>query len=177
VPSPRAKIDGLEEAVRIVRGLWSEAAFSFSGRYHRTDAADLEPKPEHHIPIWLGTQGPRALAVTGRVADGWIPSLYLAPPERIPEMRSTIFTAAEAAGRNPDDIELIYNVEVRVGGRGNLPAHVVAGDAEEVAEYLAGFTRLGFTGMNLMPVGEGFEEQVEQLGRNVVPALRATVSA
>src|SRR5947207_13744300 len=73
--SPRDKVDGLEEAIRIARGLWSEREFTFSGRLYRTDRAELEPKPAHRIPIWLGTYGPRALALTGRLAEGWIPSL------------------------------------------------------------------------------------------------------
>lgn len=54
VPSPKEKIEGLEEAVRIVRGLWTSPGFTFEGRHHRTDAADIEPKPAHHTPIWLG---------------------------------------------------------------------------------------------------------------------------
>src|SRR5687768_6943890 len=65
--SPRDKVDGLEEAVRIVRGLWSEPGFTFDGRLYRTEDARLEPKPERPIPIWLGTYGERALAVTGRL--------------------------------------------------------------------------------------------------------------
>src|ERR1700736_2935513 len=66
--SPREKVDGLEEAIRILRGLWSESSFTLDGRVHRTDAAALEPKPDHRIPIWLGTYGDRALAMTGRLA-------------------------------------------------------------------------------------------------------------
>jgi alkanesulfonate monooxygenase SsuD/methylene tetrahydromethanopterin reductase-like flavin-dependent oxidoreductase (luciferase family) len=64
VSSPKEKVEGLEEAVRIVRGLWSQTTFTYDGQHHRTVAADLEPKPEHDIPIWLGTFGKRSLAVT-----------------------------------------------------------------------------------------------------------------
>ena len=71
--SPRDKIDGLEEAIQVIRGVWAQPRFSFDGRLYHTDGADVEPKPERHIPIWLGTFGPRALALTGRLADGWIP--------------------------------------------------------------------------------------------------------
>src|SRR5207237_809105 len=81
VRSPRDKVDGLEEAITIIRGLWSDPSFTFEGRLYRTDAAPMEPKPGHPIPIWLGTFGSRALAVTGRLADGWIPSFGMAPPE------------------------------------------------------------------------------------------------
>ncbi|MGO9962784.1 MAG: LLM class flavin-dependent oxidoreductase [Acidimicrobiales bacterium] len=75
----REKIDGLEDALRVIRGLWTEPAYSYEGRVHRTEAAPVEPKPAHRIPIWLGTFGDRALVATGRQADGWIPSLGHAP--------------------------------------------------------------------------------------------------
>ncbi len=68
--TPRDKVDGMEEAIRIARGVWSEPEFSFQGRLYRTEEARVEPKPAHRIPIWLGTYGDRALGVTGRLADG-----------------------------------------------------------------------------------------------------------
>ncbi|MGE5286960.1 MAG: LLM class flavin-dependent oxidoreductase [Micromonosporaceae bacterium] len=88
VPSPGEKVTGLEEAILIARGLWSRRAFTFEGRHYRTDAADVEPKPSRPIPIWLGTFGERALAVTGRVADGWIPSHGFAPSRRLATFRA-----------------------------------------------------------------------------------------
>src|SRR2546421_3103877 len=97
VPSPRDKVDGLDEAIRITRGLWSRPGFTFNGRLFHTEAADLSPRPEHRIPIWVGTFGDRALALTGRLADGWIPSHGHAPPERIPAMLDKIRTAADKA--------------------------------------------------------------------------------
>jgi alkanesulfonate monooxygenase SsuD/methylene tetrahydromethanopterin reductase-like flavin-dependent oxidoreductase (luciferase family) len=96
-PSPRDKVDGMDEAIRITRGLWSERSFTFQGRRYRTDGAELEPKPDRRIPIWLGTYGDRALAATGRLADGWIPSLGFAPPDRVPAMRDRILAAAHEA--------------------------------------------------------------------------------
>ena len=86
VPSPREKVDGLAEAITIIRGLWSHRAFSFEGRRYRTVTAAMEPKPGHRIPIWLGTFGDRALAVTGRLADGWIPSLGHASAQQLAVM-------------------------------------------------------------------------------------------
>lgn len=172
-PSPMDKIEGLEEAVRIIRGLWAERAFSFEGRHYRTKGADLEPKPQRPIPIWLGTFGKRALEVTGRVADGWIPSLELAPPERVPAMRARVLRAAQQAGRDPGEITLAYNIDVRVDERPDLGPHVVAGPPDALAERLSSFLKLGFDAMNFIPVGPDEQEQVERLGREVVPAVRA----
>ena len=172
--SPRDKVDGLEEAIRITRGLWSQPTFSFAGRLYRTDAAQLQPRPGHHIPIWLGTYGNRALALTGRLADGWIPSLGYAPPERIPAMRQRVLAAARAAGRDPDELTCVYNVVVRVDEHAEGRPSVVAGSPEAVTERLLGFLELGFTALNLIPTGPDPHEQAGRLAREVVPALRGT---
>jgi alkanesulfonate monooxygenase SsuD/methylene tetrahydromethanopterin reductase-like flavin-dependent oxidoreductase (luciferase family) len=173
VRSPRDKVDGLEEAIRIARGLWSRPRFSFDGRLYRTDGADLEPKPDRHIPIWLGTYGNRALALTGRLADGWIPSLGYAPPERVVAMRDRVLAAARAAGRDPGEITCAYNVGVRVDERAGSQPSAVAGSPAAVAERLLGFLELGFTALSLIPLGPGEREQAERLASEVVPALRA----
>jgi alkanesulfonate monooxygenase SsuD/methylene tetrahydromethanopterin reductase-like flavin-dependent oxidoreductase (luciferase family) len=175
VPSPRDKIEGLEEAVRIIRGLWTTKRFTFNGKHHRTEAADLEPKPGDTIPIWLGTFGKQSLAVTGRVADGWIPTLELAPPTAVPAMRDMIFDAAVRASREPSELTLVYNLEVRVGRNTGLPPHVVAGSAQQVAEQLSTFAGLGFTAMNFIPAGPEPDHQVERLAREVLPLVRSVM--
>lgn len=171
---PRDKVDGLEEAVRIIRGLWSESEFTFGGRLYETERARVEPKPDRPIPIWLGTFGNRALAVTGRVADGWIPSLDMAPPERASLMRERIFTAARDAGRDPGAITCAYNLLVRVDDKQDPRPSVVSGSSDAVVERLLGFVKIGFTAMNFKPVGPDEDEQAERLAREVIPAVRAT---
>jgi alkanesulfonate monooxygenase SsuD/methylene tetrahydromethanopterin reductase-like flavin-dependent oxidoreductase (luciferase family) len=174
VPTPREKVEGLEEAIRIAHGLWSEQIFTFDGRHYRTEGATLEPKPDHRIPIWLGTYGPRALAVTGRLADGWIPTYELAPPERIPEMRDTILKAAEDVGRDPEKVTLVYNLDIQIGEGANAPPYVLSGQQEDVTERLMSFVRLGFTAMNFAPAGPDADEQIERLGKEVIPTLRSS---
>jgi probable F420-dependent oxidoreductase len=161
VPSPRDKVDGLAEAIEIVRGLWTTPALTYAGRIHRVAEAPLEPKPTRRIPIWVGTFGPRALAVTGRLADGWMPSLGYAPLEQLPVMRDRIAAAAEGAGRDPADITLALNVEVRVD------------NGEKEADRLRHLTTMGFTVLNLKPSGPGRQEQVERLALEVLPLLKA----
>jgi alkanesulfonate monooxygenase SsuD/methylene tetrahydromethanopterin reductase-like flavin-dependent oxidoreductase (luciferase family) len=174
----REKIDGLEEAVRIVRGLWKSAAYTFDGQHHRVREAGLEPKPSHNIPIWLGTFGKRALTVTGRVADGWIPTFSMAPPKDIPAMRDRIFEAASAAHRDPADITLAYNINFRIQERGDSePALAVTGSASQIAEQLSSFVDLGFSALNFSPDGNEPERQVEILAQEVLPMVRSFASA
>ncbi len=174
VPTPAEKVAGLQEAIAITRGLWAEPGFTFAGRHYRTSDADLEPKPGHRIPIWLGTFGDRALRVTGRCADGWIPSLGHAPADRLSAMRATVLTAAQDAGRAPEDITCALNVEVHIGDEVAAGPDLIAGGADEVATRLQGFITAGFTAFNVMPVGARPTEQVDRIAADVLPKLRAT---
>jgi probable F420-dependent oxidoreductase len=171
--SPGEKVDGLEEAIRIVRGLWSEPSFTYQGRLSRTEGAQLEPKPARRIPIWLGTYGSRALALTGRLADGWIPSFGFAPPEEVARMRERVLAAALEAGRASDEITCAYNIEVRVGERVDADPSILTGSPESVADQLLGFLAIGFTALNFIPAGRDKAEQVERLGREVIPLIRS----
>ena len=76
---------------------WTTPSFSFQGKHFWTVGAELEPKPDRRIPIWLGTYGDRALELTGRVADGWIPSYPYAPPEVVGEKMARVRRAAEVS--------------------------------------------------------------------------------
>ncbi|MDG6107042.1 LLM class flavin-dependent oxidoreductase [Dactylosporangium aurantiacum] len=170
VPPPRDKVDGLADAIRIIRGLWVEPAFTYTGRIHHVVEAPLEPKPARRIPIWVGTFGPRALDVTGRLADGWMPSLGYAPLDRLPGMLARVGAAAEAAGRSPSDITYALNVEVSVGA--DRPG-AVSGPADLVAERLRALLAMGFTVLNLKPAGADRQAQVERLALEVLPAVRS----
>ena len=173
VPSPRDKIDGLEDALHIVRGLWMDPEFSYAGSIHKTEAATMEPKPARRIPIWLGTFGDRALAVTGRLADGWIPSLGYAPADQLGLMRQKVLTAAESAGRAPEAVTCALNVEIAVAERDDPRNEVIVGPVEKLATRLSQFASLGFRAFNLMPIGEPVVEQIEMLATQVLPSVRA----
>lgn len=167
VPSPRAKVDGLADAIEIMRNAWTQPNASHDGVIYSVDGLQLEPKPDRPIPIWLGTYGPRALAVTGRLADGWIPSLGSAGPARIPELLDRIRTASVATGRAPDAVRAIYNVPVHLDPTAHSTEDTVAGSATDIVEQLQELTELGFTGFNLMPSGD----QIRAIADSVLPSL------
>jgi alkanesulfonate monooxygenase SsuD/methylene tetrahydromethanopterin reductase-like flavin-dependent oxidoreductase (luciferase family) len=170
--TPREKVDGLEDAVRIIRGLWSEPRFDYQGAIYRVNGAQMEPKPNTSTPIWLGTFGKRALTVTGRVGDGWIPSFALAPPEAVPAMRERILRAARQAKRPPEAITCVYSMEIQIGPGPAGRSDIVAGTPDAIIERLASFVDLGFSAMNFSVVGPGEDEQLEQLATEVLPSLR-----
>lgn len=73
LPFDRAgvRIDRLEEALRIIKGLWADEAFSLDGVHYRVTGIDGVPKPQQrpHPPILVGGGKERMLRLAGREAD------------------------------------------------------------------------------------------------------------
>jgi alkanesulfonate monooxygenase SsuD/methylene tetrahydromethanopterin reductase-like flavin-dependent oxidoreductase (luciferase family) len=172
VPTRRDKVDGVAETIRIARGLWSAPGFTFEGRLYRTEEARLSPKPGHRIPLWLGMYKPRGLALTGRLADGWIPSYGFAPPDEVKVLRQQVLAAARDAGRDPEEITCAYNLEIRVDETGTQAPGVVSGSPEALVERLIDFRRMGFSAFNVIAGGPDRAEQIERLAGEVLPAVR-----
>lgn len=172
VPTAAEKVAGLADAARILRGLWAGPEVTYAGPRYRVEAATIEPRPAHRIPIWMGTFGPRALRVTGELADGWIPSLGYVSDDDLPAMRGRVRAAASAVGRDPDTIACVLNATVRLGDGSAADPSTVTGTAAEIGDRLAGYAQMGFTGFNLGVTGPAPAEQVERLAAEVVPLLR-----
>jgi probable F420-dependent oxidoreductase len=68
---PATRIDRMEESVQILKGLWREGPFTFSGRHYQIQALEGHPKPlqRPHPPIMIGGGGQRLLAIAGREAN------------------------------------------------------------------------------------------------------------
>jgi alkanesulfonate monooxygenase SsuD/methylene tetrahydromethanopterin reductase-like flavin-dependent oxidoreductase (luciferase family) len=172
--SPAEKIDGLAEAIQVIRGAWTHSGYTQRGRHHSVRDLEMEPKPTRPIPVWLGAFGPRALAVTGKLADGWIPSLGYMPVEEIPVMRRRIDAAAEAAGRRPDEIRGILNVGIRIDPDAEPQPDVVTGSAKQVVSQLRDLLGLGFTGFNFIVDSPDLTANMQRIAEEVLPVLRST---
>jgi alkanesulfonate monooxygenase SsuD/methylene tetrahydromethanopterin reductase-like flavin-dependent oxidoreductase (luciferase family) len=73
--SPGEAVEALEEAVALLRLLWSDQrSVRFTGHHYRVAGVRPGPAPAHPIGIWVGAYGPRMLRLVGRLADGWVPS-------------------------------------------------------------------------------------------------------
>ena len=171
--TPRDALAALEEAITVTRLVWSgQRNLRFTGRHYRLAGAHSGPVPAHPIGIWLGVYGPRALRLTGRLADGWVPSLRddVTP---LVEGSARLDEAAVEAGRDPADLRRVLNVngQITEGDRGGL----LRGPVDQWVDELTD-----------LAVGQGFDtfmfwaEQPGQLARfaeEVVPAVRAQVAA
>jgi alkanesulfonate monooxygenase SsuD/methylene tetrahydromethanopterin reductase-like flavin-dependent oxidoreductase (luciferase family) len=172
--SPGESVDALMEAIAILRACWSgERTVDFEGEHYLVKGFHPGPPPEHAIEIWLGAYRPRMLRLTGRLADGWIPSLGGMPPEELVEARKLVDAAAEKAGRDPADVRGLYNVSglVTDGERGEGP---LDGPPELWIDTLVRWAdELSVT--TFMLPAESLE-QVERLAGEVVPGVRSALA-
>jgi alkanesulfonate monooxygenase SsuD/methylene tetrahydromethanopterin reductase-like flavin-dependent oxidoreductase (luciferase family) len=171
VRSGREALEALEEAIQIIRTFWSgERTIAFEGKHYSVKGLHPGPPPAHPIEIWLGVGKPRALALTGRMADGWVPSISWATPELVPELARRVDEGAEGAGRDPSEIRRLYNISGTIveGPTQGL----LQGPPEHWIETLTGFAEeLGFDTLIFWPADEP-QAQLERFAQEIVPALR-----
>lgn len=118
IPKDRAgvRIDRLEEALAVFKGLWAEEPVSFEGDHYRIAAHRGTPTPVQrpHPPILIGGGGPRMLSLAAREADivGINPSLKAgvmtagAQDTSADSVDRKVELVREAAGDRFDDLEL-----------------------------------------------------------------------
>jgi alkanesulfonate monooxygenase SsuD/methylene tetrahydromethanopterin reductase-like flavin-dependent oxidoreductase (luciferase family) len=174
-------LEALEEAVAILRASWSGApALGFEGRHYRLEGARPGPAPAHEIGIWLGAMKPRALALTGRVADGWAaPLMNYLPPAAAAEAQTLIDRAAREAGRDPGEIRRIYNVPGAFSAAAPAPARdtdeAIVGPPDHWTEVLTHLALdLGFGTFVLM--GQPDPEMLRTFIEDVAPRVRERVA-
>jgi probable F420-dependent oxidoreductase len=70
-----------DEAIRVIRLLWTEHEVTFKGEFFTLDRISVFPKPwQDPPPIWIGGKSEAAMKRTARLGDGWIPS-FITPAE------------------------------------------------------------------------------------------------
>jgi alkanesulfonate monooxygenase SsuD/methylene tetrahydromethanopterin reductase-like flavin-dependent oxidoreductase (luciferase family) len=173
--SPGQAVAALEEAIGLLRRLWGdERSLRFAGTHYQLTGVRPGPAPAHPIGIWVGGYGPRMLALTGRLADGWVPSSSYLPPERLAGAQARIDEAAAEAGRDPAAVRRLYNVSGRIGPGGGGFLDGPAG--QWVAQLLPLVVETGMDTFVLWP-SEGPAGQLERFAAEVAPPLREAVAA
>jgi alkanesulfonate monooxygenase SsuD/methylene tetrahydromethanopterin reductase-like flavin-dependent oxidoreductase (luciferase family) len=175
--SPSEAIESLEEAIAIIRQAWSEVrSVQFDGKHYRARGYHPGPRPAHDIEIWIGAYKPRMLQLTGRLADGWLPSLGRLTTDDLAAMHKLIDESARESGRNPSHVRRLLNVTGSIGAE---PAEDggISGSVDYWVGTLSGWaTDIGFDTFILWPAIPD-EQQVQIWGSEVAPRVRAEVAA
>jgi alkanesulfonate monooxygenase SsuD/methylene tetrahydromethanopterin reductase-like flavin-dependent oxidoreductase (luciferase family) len=178
--SPSDAVEAFEEAIVLVRMLSGGGEpVTYRGRYYQVDR--IEPAPVAAPAVWTGSVGPKSLAATGRVADGWLPG-HAADwfSERYRTSRPIIDEAATAVGRDPRAIRTVFNLPGRVTDRPlaatrDGDGRWIGGSAGQwIEELTEAVWEHGASGFMLFSPGGGMTDAVT-LGRwanEIAPAVR-----
>ncbi|MDP8937137.1 MAG: TIGR03560 family F420-dependent LLM class oxidoreductase [Actinomycetota bacterium] len=157
-PSAGERIDRLEEAIQVMKALFTTDGADFRGRYYRLRGASYNPKPVQrpHPPLWVGGGGERrTLPVAARHADVWH---GFGSPAVLARKSAIVDRAADEAGRDPAAIVRSTNLSI------SEPWDEVRRTAD--ALRLAGFTYL----VASWPADRA---RMEEFAADVLPELAA----
>lgn len=111
------RVSRFEEAFQIVCPLVAGGRASLDGRFWRARDAVALPPPRRPVPLMVGSNGPRMLAITLPRVDAWNTwwADYGNSPGGFAELNARISAAAESAGRDPQTLTRSACVLVRAG--------------------------------------------------------------
>ncbi|MBW9206687.1 LLM class flavin-dependent oxidoreductase [Mumia sp. zg.B17] len=171
-------VAALREGIEIVREIWDTGqpgGVRVDGDYYRSVGAKRGPQPAHDIAIWVGAYKPKMLALTGAVADGWLPTIeYLENgTASLPELNGRIDDAAVAAGRSPSDVRRLLNI-MNVGFD-STAGGILGGPP---ARWIDNLVDLALThGITAVLIGGDDVATTERFAAEVAPAVRETVAS
>ncbi len=170
-----------DEALEVIRLLWTGAPVTFAGRHVRLAAARIAPVPvQAELPIWIGGGSPAAIRRTARFGTGW-----QAGPETPAEAGAVIAaiqTALAEAGRSIDADHYGAGIAFRFGradapvvaaaaeayrartGRTDPPPFVV-GDGSELRARVAAYDAAGVSKFILRPLATDEADMLAQTRR------------
>jgi G6PDH family F420-dependent oxidoreductase len=200
-PTTDVRLEMLEEAVGLIRDLWSGEFTSHRGRHYTVDTARIYTMPDAPPPIYVSGFGPKAIEVAGRIGDGYITTSPDADALRD-------FAAAGGAGKptqggvkvcyapsREDGVQIAHRLWANSGLPGELaqvlpsPRHfeqastlvtpkmtgdsVVCGrDSTEHANAFKPYIDAGFDEVYVSNMGPHYAAMIKLYGDEVLPALR-----
>ena len=99
-----SRLDMLEEACQVLRGLFQNDYLNFDGQHYQLKNAPLEPKPQQaKIPLMIGGGGEqRTLKIAAQYADEWN---VWGDAQILRHKMNILDQHCESAGRDPHEIE------------------------------------------------------------------------
>lgn len=110
-PSAATRIHQLEEAVQIIRSMFSQPKTTFQGKYYHVENAMCEPRPDPVPPIMIGGIGHNlTLRVVAKYADWW--NCVGTSVEEMAEHSKVLDERCGEIGRDPKSIVRTFSTDV-----------------------------------------------------------------
>jgi probable F420-dependent oxidoreductase len=174
--------DLFDEALEVIRGIWTTDDFSYEGRHFTASGITAHPRPvsRPHPPIWIGGNTAAARRRVATHGDGWCPfpaQTMLAQTARTAEMNAETLgdgiddlrRRLETVGRDPSGVDISFT-----NPEGGSPGD----DAFNADAYLGGVEKLAALGVTWLQVGLPGDslahllETIERFGKTVIALVR-----
>ena len=200
-PTAPKRLDMLEEAVEVIRSLWTGDVVRHDGRFYTVDSARIYTLPDEPPPIYISGFGPQATALAARIGDGYIttsPDTELLGQfrEQSGGKPAQIGQKACWAPTHDEGVEIAHRLWSNSGLPGELaqvlpsPQHfeqaselvttemtadsVTCGpDVDAHVEALLPAVEAGFEEVYVANMGPHYADMIAAYGEHVLPALRS----
>ncbi|KKW63557.1 LLM class F420-dependent oxidoreductase [Mycolicibacterium elephantis] len=161
-----------EEALEVIRGIWTTDDFSYQGRHFTAEGITAHPRPvsDPHPPIWIGGNTAAARRRVVKFGDGWCPfaaPAMLAKTARTAEMDADRLAAGvddlrrrfDEAGRDFSAIDITFtNPDGGTPGADDFNADAYLSGLEKLAAVGVTWVQVGLPGDSLAHVLDTIEE-------------------
>ena len=184
-PPGRIRVAQLDEALNLIRALWTREQVTLNGTYHRVIDARCEPRPTPPPPVMIGAFRPNMLRLAALHADWW--NVSSTGTDEYRRLVGEFERACDEVGRDPATVRRVWSggcvcapteAEVRDLARHRESGDVVyqagedfVGTSERVTEQMQPFVELGVDTFLLDCGGFPTLTTVETLIDQVLPAL------
>ncbi|MFD0439961.1 LLM class flavin-dependent oxidoreductase [Streptomyces chartreusis] len=190
-PETGTRLDMVDEALQVMRKLWTVPRADFEGRHFRLADAPMSPKPlQARLPVWIGGGGEkRTLRAVAQHADGW--NYVLVEQDVYRRKVAALDRHCHRFGRDPREIRRQVLVDAVLGetvadALDRLPpvkglekntdhwprVPRLVGTPGELIDLLSPYLDLGVTDFVLIGQPPFDERTLELFAREVAPALR-----
>ncbi|MGH2606958.1 MAG: LLM class flavin-dependent oxidoreductase, partial [Anaerolineales bacterium] len=146
-PSARVRLEQLEDAVRILRAMWTTSPATYRGRHYSIQEAYCEPRPDPAPPLLIAGDGERiTLRLAAQYAD-WM-NIPFRDYETTARKLDILARHCREVGRPLEQVRRTYYAFLSIRRDGAAPeprpgVHMISGTPEVVAGELRRYSALG----------------------------------
>ncbi len=153
------RVSRFEEAFTIIRKLLARERFDFDGEFYQASDCVLHPCPYRSVPLMVGSNSPRMLAITLPYVQSWNVwwSLYGNTAQGFAAAKAAVDTQLATTGRSAAEVAATCAVFVQMpNGQGRHNGHdkgatqPLQGTRSELADHLRAFAAVGASQVQLV---------------------------
>lgn len=180
-----------EECIQIYKKAWTEPLVTYHGKFYDFENMGMDPKPisKPHPPIAYGAVTPAGTRLCAREADAFYP--ILVRPHDDPHMHDHLVEILkrelDRIGRPESEMGMMGLVSARISKADDAearrnPRRNCGGTAEQIVSDMQRFAEAGYSLLVVAPdvpshTYAEYEEQVEWLGKEVLPKVKQIKAA